>query len=818
MAYNTMPFQQFVIKVHSRCDLACDHCYMYESVDQSWRAKPRVLALENAALIGERVADHARAHGLGSVKFVLHGGEPLLAGVRHLRSVIDALRRPLDGVAAVDLRIHTNAVQLDREFCDLFSSRDVSVGVSLDGDRVANDRHRRYADGRSSHSRVLGALALLRQPEYRHLYEGILCTVDILNDPLAVYEALKAEEPPRIDLLLPHATWDTPPPRPLDPESGLPLPTAYADWLLRIYERWTRDGKPFGIRIFDSVTSMLAGGPSQTESLGLEPSDLLVIETDGSIEQVDSLKIAFEGAPATGLSVLDSDLNTASRHPGVASRRRGLDGLSAQCRACPVVNTCGGGFYPHRYRSGSGFGNPSVYCADLLRLIEYITQAERTAAHGSTSPQPVSISTNSLRELESGFGGTTAVAALVQAQASVNRLLLAQAADRAADQDKRLRTAWRTFVALDTSAPAALAATLAHPYFRAWAAKIVAGRADPAVSGHLAAFALSAASRAGIEAEFAVPVRSGAVNLPGLGRFLVGSGTTEARVGTSPDGLRFDVGGTRWTVPADSAVGASHAVEARWQPVTTLRSDGFAVLLEDTDPERDCHKWPVSDRLSRAARAEWRRRFDAAWRLILRDHPAYAPGLAAGLTVITPLAVRRAGEGVGAAAREAFGAVGVALPDRAELLALLLIREFQHIKLGAVLDLYDLYENSEPRPDRTSRHDRPQPLEELLQQAYADVAVTDFWRVRRRSGVGAHAGSAEIRFARSRVRAADAVNTLSASGSLTPAGRAFADGLRATLAPWLAEPVSPAAEAAARRPKQQRRRAHVAVVQRAAKV
>ena len=63
----------------------------------------------------------------------------------------------------------------------------------------------------SSHAQVLAALALLRQPRYRHLYAGILCTIDLANDPVAVYRALARESPPNLDLLLPHATWEHPP-------------------------------------------------------------------------------------------------------------------------------------------------------------------------------------------------------------------------------------------------------------------------------------------------------------------------------------------------------------------------------------------------------------------------------------------------------------------------------------------------------------------------------------------------------------------------------------------------------------------------------
>src|ERR1700704_5963793 len=55
-----LPFRQFVLKVHSRCDLACDHCYVYEHADQSWRARPKVIAADTVALAGDRIADHAR--------------------------------------------------------------------------------------------------------------------------------------------------------------------------------------------------------------------------------------------------------------------------------------------------------------------------------------------------------------------------------------------------------------------------------------------------------------------------------------------------------------------------------------------------------------------------------------------------------------------------------------------------------------------------------------------------------------------------------------------------------------------------------------
>jgi len=213
MDHLLLPFRQFVLKVHSRCDLACNHCYIYEHSDQSWRGRPLGIAPETAAQAAGRIAEHATRHQLRDVHVVLHGGEPLLLGLEGTRRLLELLKRTVETeVTRLDLRIHTNAVLLDEAFLDLFATHDVKVGVSLDGDRASNDRHRLYRDGRSSYDKVVKALGLLRSAKYRQLYAGLLCTIDIANDPVDVYRGLLEQEPPRIDLLLPHATWEHLPP------------------------------------------------------------------------------------------------------------------------------------------------------------------------------------------------------------------------------------------------------------------------------------------------------------------------------------------------------------------------------------------------------------------------------------------------------------------------------------------------------------------------------------------------------------------------------------------------------------------------------
>jgi uncharacterized protein len=743
---------------------------MYEAADQGWRRQPMVMSLETAAAVGRRIADHAQAGGLDLVRVVLHGGEPLLAGADRLRGIIEAVREPLLTLAKpprLDLRIHTNGVRLDERLCDLFVEYNVKVGISLDGDESANDRHRRYANGNSSHAQVLAALELLRTPRYRHLYAGILCTVDIANDPVAVYEAMAAEQPPRIDVLLPHATWDTPPPRP----DGLARAStssdpAYAAWLLAIYRAWDADGRPFGIRLFDSIHSTLHGGPPLTESLGVAPSDVLVIETDGALEQADSLKVAFDGAVDTGLRVQDHPLSAATANAQVMARQNGPAGLSAQCQACPVLASCGGGLFAHRYRGKSAdpadqaaaFRNPSVYCADLLELIQSIQKTESATVAPS---EGLTLTTAHFDQLASGLGDWSAVEELAQAQASVNRALLAMSGQALAQQTTEASQAWQLLQVLDESHPTAVARAVSHPFFRAWAIEAI----DDPLSAHpgtLIGYALAASSHAGLAAELRVPPDTAAVYLPGIGRIATVAGKAVLQDGGRPP--RFEA-------------------ESRY---LGGGEDGPRVLLEDLDDQRDAFQLKPADPLSDEEFGQWRAAYSAAWRLIKSDHGEYVGGLEAGLRVIVPLMQSPDGNAASGTARHAFGALGLALPPRADDLALLLIHEFQHVKLGAVLDLFDLYDTSDTRLYYAPWREDPRPLEGLLQGVYAHVAVVDFWR----RALDRGDTRAAVHFARWRAETWEAIGELETSGSMTEPGARLVARLRATMAPWMEIPVA----------------------------
>lgn len=774
---STTSISQFVLKVHGRCDLACDHCYVYEHSDQSWRAKPLSASTAVIRQAAVRIAEHAAEHELPSVHVIMHGGEPLLLGPRRLSEAFEIFYAAISPVAQADLRIHTNGVLLSEELCDVFARYRVAVGVSLDGDRTANDRHRRFADGRSSHEKVLHALELLRRPEYRHLYAGLLCTVDVANDPVAVLEALLAEDPPRIDLLLPHATWDNPPPRPREGQ------TAYADWLNSVFDRWVALGRPAPVRLFESIEAVAVGEASTAEGIGLEPVDLLVIETGGQWEQVDSLKTAYDGAPMlirptnagvrTVLNVFDHSADDAAAHPAVAARQHGSADLSDTCKGCQLVNRCGGGHYAHRYRTGSGFRNPSVYCGDLKALITHIGVPEREPdAAAAVEPRSSGFAQFDLADVAAIADGPVdheRAQRLASTQSEITRAHLAligqQSMERNTTEERAAADGWDLLCALDQQAPEATHTVLNHPFVQAWAKRCWERLKYDAPLPHedstrLSALALAAALRAGVEAALELPFCGRSIHLPTLGT-LVRGGHADRRAIIRVRAGSFD--------ESTTDIEAWHA--SRW---IKLREN--SLLLEDLDPYRDAYGYAVTGRLSESAVRQWQDTIQTSLDVLDGWAPNYADQVRFCVKVLVPLTTDAAGTHRSETSSDAFGAIAAALPSGPDVLAMLLVHESQHLLLDTVLATHVLYDAGDNRRFSVAWREDERPIDGVLQGAFAHIALAELWMARYRAS-GSAPDTARATASEYGAWSRISLEQLISHGALSPVGVSFAQSL-----------------------------------------
>src|SRR5262249_33647587 len=140
-----------------------------------------------------------------------------------------------------------------------------------------------------------------------------------------------------------------------------------------VFDRWfCAARRETGIRLFVSLIALLVGGGSETEAVGLDSADAITGETDGALGGTGALTATAPGKGATRVTGQRNSFDEVLTHPGVRAMRRCVASLAPECRRCPVARVCGGGHYAHRYGADGGFEHRSVYCPDLLRLIDHI--------------------------------------------------------------------------------------------------------------------------------------------------------------------------------------------------------------------------------------------------------------------------------------------------------------------------------------------------------------------------------------------------------------------------------------------------------------
>jgi HEXXH motif-containing protein len=399
------------------------------------------------------------------------------------------------------------------------------------------------------------------------------------------------------------------------------------------------------------------------------------------------------------------------------------------------------------------------------------------------------LSARHFAELAGGRGDANAVATLSRGQHSIRLLRLHAMLNEAGatHPHARLEASFSLLSAVQEHAPAALNDTLAEPHVGAWLAHSLrrtrgsVGGGEPIWKdlGHLASIAATAAIRAGLEFEVAVPVRAGTAVLPGYGRATVGAEFDWVPV--SGDGKTFTVADV--TVPEEPDQDAPG-----WEGLHVLRARcgelSIQVGLDDLDPFRDLHQLSAAKRIDPPTLRLWQQRFTECWDVLVTHHRGYAEAISAGLITLVPLAAQRSTRGVSATSMDTFGAISLSLPGDTLAMTVTLIHEFQHAKLGALMDLIALHEQTDTTRYYAPWRDDPRPLGGLLHGAYAFLAVVDFWRIQRNLLDAQQARFAHFEFARWRERVSRVVDVVATSDGLTATGQRFVGGMRAALTPW----------------------------------
>ncbi|HIF6626793.1 MULTISPECIES: cyclophane-forming radical SAM/SPASM peptide maturase XyeB [Serratia] len=363
---------EIILKVSERCNINCTYCYVFNlGNDLAINSKPIIShgVIKNLREFFERAC---REYEIETVQVDFHGGEPLMMGKDRFDNACKELVSGDYNGTRLNLACQTNAILIDNEWIDIFSKYNMSVGISIDGPKHINDRHRLDRKGRSTYEGTVKGLEML-QVAWRagRLIDepGILCVANPSVKGAEIYrhfvDVLKCK---KFDFLIPDESHDTC----TDPE-GL------SDFYCSALDEFFLDAdKEVYVRYFHThIQSMLSSEFSPVMGVSKAGSDTLAftVSSDGELYVDDTLRSTNDSI-FTPIGNLHSLTLSEALMSWQMQKYLSVDNqLPKVCIDCVWKKLCGGGRHIQRYSSNDDFNRETVFCPSIRKIMS------RAASH-----------------------------------------------------------------------------------------------------------------------------------------------------------------------------------------------------------------------------------------------------------------------------------------------------------------------------------------------------------------------------------------------------------------------------------------------------
>lgn len=367
----------FVVQPSPFCNLDCDYCYLPDRANK--------VRMDEATLkrTFERLFESGLAHE--QITVVWHAGEPLAVPIAWYRRAWEVIETLKPAGLRVDESFQTNGTLIDERWCDYFLERGTTVGVSVDGPALLNDRHRTTRSGHGTFERTARGMALLRRRGIPFHVISVL-TWDALEYPDELYEFYVEHGVPRVGFNVEEQegehTSST-----LDREG---IAERYRRFLERFLERAAREPGRLIVRELDGARDALLGGrppggePYNDQS---EPFAILSVAADGQFTTWSPEFLGLSGEPY-GSFTLGNVHREGFLEVRAGERFQRLDGdiqagVKACKESCGYWSWCGGGAPANKhFENGSLRSTETLYCRLTRKVVldVVLEHLERAAA------------------------------------------------------------------------------------------------------------------------------------------------------------------------------------------------------------------------------------------------------------------------------------------------------------------------------------------------------------------------------------------------------------------------------------------------------
>ena len=332
------PIGLVVVQSTSLCNLDCSYCYLPD------RQKKRVFDLNLLPLLIQRILESPYAGP--EFALVWHAGEPLTLPTTWYDEATFSLQRCLSeqGASGLDFTQHvqTNATLINDSWCDCFRRNRIVVGISVDGPEDIHDSHRRFRNGRGSHSLAMKGIEALHRNDVPFHCISVL-TADAMEQPERMYRFFRdhgihdvgfnVEEQEGI-----HTSSSM---------QGAEMGRKYRDFLRAFWRLSEKDGYPVVLREFQQVISLIQGHQRMTQNELNRPYSILSVDWQGNFSTFDPelLSVASDRYGTLNLGnlkdlSLEQATHTETFQRLLTDMRRGVDSCH---QGCEYFGFCGGG-------------------------------------------------------------------------------------------------------------------------------------------------------------------------------------------------------------------------------------------------------------------------------------------------------------------------------------------------------------------------------------------------------------------------------------------------------------------------------------------
>lgn len=390
-----LPFSTLAKPTGAACNLECTYCF-FLSKEALHEEETQRMSEDGLRLY---LTEFLRAQPDGEVIVGWQGGEPTLRGLDFFRRAVeltDELRRPGQRVRH---SLQTNATLIDDAWATFLAENDFLVGVSIDGPAHLHDVHRVNRADRGTHSMVVRGWRTLVDHD---VDVNVLCTVNSANadHPLEVYRHFRDDLGARHIQFIPvvervadgeaelaeHGWRDADGARVLYRVEGEGVtsrtvrPAQWGAFMTGIFDEWAANDVG---EVFVQHIDMLVGNYMGQYSLCVHAPTCglaLAVEFDNEVYSCDHfVEPGYELGNLAETSF--QDMLHSERQQQFGQQKR--DGLTAQCRRCPVRWACHGGCPKDRFAlSVDGEAGQNYLCRGYTDFFTHATPAVRAIAHG----------------------------------------------------------------------------------------------------------------------------------------------------------------------------------------------------------------------------------------------------------------------------------------------------------------------------------------------------------------------------------------------------------------------------------------------------